>query len=135
MPLPKRTWWVANTLLLPSRLRKLDASYFCPSVQWNHTTFAFLIPLFSHKLYLLLYIFWVLPFLCSGSHVNMSPRSLSNFLSWEGWGTRCQWKFASWLIAFALLFTEIICQQKLFTKMLFVWIKSQRLLKCSREVS
>ena len=41
-----------SLLLLPSGLRKLDASYFCPSVQWNHTTFAFLIPLFLHKLYL-----------------------------------------------------------------------------------
>ena len=43
--------------------------------------------------------FWL--FLCSVSHINMSSHSLSNFLSWEGWGTRCRWKFAKWLIACA----------------------------------
>ena len=43
--------------------------------------------------------FWL--FLCSVSHINMSSLSLSNFLSWEGWGTRCRWKFAKWLIACA----------------------------------
>ena len=46
-------------------------------------------------------------FLCSVSHINISSLSLSNFLSLEGWGTRCRWKFASWLIERALLFTQI----------------------------
>ena len=47
-------------------------------------------------------------FLCSVSHINISSLSLSNFLSLEGWGTRCRWKFASWLIERALLFTQKI---------------------------